>query len=252
MEFNRSWTGNWENAFHGLRHPMESYAKGDTQWYDDTPTNEHLCGNQAIEIDSKNARFLGIGPNDMDLAQRMIKAGTPNDKFLHQIFVSVDITAPLFWWKEMDQYRVGCTTNSTSTMHKLASTPITLDCFEMDDFSPLENYKQEYTEVVDYNGDTKQFKMMPTSFFCEEIKEYIAFLENLRLKYLETKDQRYWKELIRWLPESWLQTRTWTADYAVLRNIIHWRKGHKLSEWKQFLDWCHTLPYAEELLFFEN
>ena len=152
----------------------------------------------------------------------------------------------------MDTYKVGTVANSTSTMHKLASTPITLDCFEMDDFSPLENYKQEYTEVVYYNGDTKQFKMMPTSFFCEEIKEYIAFLENLRLKYLETKDQRYWKELIRWLPESWLQTRTWTANYAVLRNIIHWRKGHKLSEWAQFLDWCHQLPYAEELLFFEN
>lgn len=97
MKFDRVYTGNWENAFYGLRHPMESYSKGDTGWYDDTPTNEHLCGNQAIKIDSQKARFLGIGPNDMDLAQRMIKAGSPNDKFLRQIFVSIDITGPLYW-----------------------------------------------------------------------------------------------------------------------------------------------------------
>jgi len=97
MEFTRTWTGNWENAFHGLRHPLESYAKEDTGWYEDTMANEHLCGNQAIEVDPQRAMFLGIGPKDMDLAQRMIKAGTPNDKFLRQIFVSVDITAPLYW-----------------------------------------------------------------------------------------------------------------------------------------------------------
>ena len=249
--FDRTWTGNWENAFHGLRHPMESYAKGDTQWYDDTPANEHLCGNQAIEIDSKNARFLGIGPNDMDLAQRMIKAGTPNDKFLRQIFVSVDITAPLFWWKEMDTYKVGTTANSTSTMHKLASTPITLDCFEIDDYnSELSVDMIDQSGVSDYGKQNGYIAHWHIEDFIEN--KLIPKLEDLRVMYNETKDIRYWKELIRWLPESWLQTRTWTADYAVLRNIIHWRKGHKLSEWKQFLDWCHTLPYAEELLFFEN
>ena len=97
MKFERAWTGNWENAFHGLRHPMESYAKGDTGWYDDTDSNEKLCFHQAIDIDYDNLMFLGIGPNDMDLAQRMIKAGSPNDKFLRQIFVSIDITAPLYW-----------------------------------------------------------------------------------------------------------------------------------------------------------
>lgn len=97
MKFENTWTGNWEGAFHGLRHPMESYDKGDTKWYEDTPTNEHLCGNQAIKVNSQDLTFLGIGPNDMNLAQRMIKAGTPNDKFLRQIFVSVDITGPLYW-----------------------------------------------------------------------------------------------------------------------------------------------------------
>lgn len=97
MKFERIATYNWDNAFHGLRHPMESYDRGDTMWYEDTTENEYKCCNQALEIDAANAMFFGIGPNDMDLAQRMINAGTPNDKFLRQIFVSVDITGPLYW-----------------------------------------------------------------------------------------------------------------------------------------------------------
>jgi len=206
MRFEHTWTGNWENAFHGLRHPMESYAKSDSEF-------------------ANYGSFVSLGPNDLDLAQRMIAAGTPNDKFLRQIPISVDITAPLYWWKEMDTYKVGTTANSTSTMHKLASTPITIDCFETDD----------------YDRDA-------ANGFYETV--LIPHLESLRQKYNETKDKRYWKELIRWLPEGWLQTRTWTANYAVLRNIIHWRTGHKLTEWHQFIDWCHTLPYADELLFY--
>ncbi len=255
MEFTRTWTGNWENAFHGLRHPLESYAKGDTGWYEDTMENEHLCGNQAIEIDPRRAMFFGIGPNDMGLAQRMIKAGTPNDKFLRQIFISVDITAPLYWWKEMDTYKVGTTANSTSTMHKLASTPITLDCFETDDYDP----ELVFEEGIDDSGDCPwPYECIIEDYIGEsENKVYfsetlIGMLESLRLKYLETKDVRYWKELIRWLPESWLQTRTWTANYSILRNIYHWRKDHKLSEWHQFCDWIATLPYADDLILFNN
>ena len=218
MKFEKSWTGNWENAFRGLRHPYESYAKSDSEFLN-------------------YGTMFKLGPNDLELAQRMIKAGTPNDKFLRQIFVSVDIIAPLYWWKEMDTYKVGTTANSTSTMHKLASTPITPDCFEMDDFN---------------NGLVIEDDNNPTFIVTinDRAGAFIDALEKLRLKYLETKDKRYWKELIRWLPESWLQTRTWTADYAVLRNIIHWREGHKLTEWASFIDWCHTLPYADELLFY--
>ena len=237
MKFDYTWTGNWDNAFRGLRHPLESYARGDTKWYEDTMANEHLCENQAIEVDPQRAMFFGIGPNDMDLAQRMIKAGTPNDKFLRQIFVSVDITAPLYWWKEMDTYKVGTTANSTSTMHKLASTPITLDCFETDD------YDRDAANMGE--GTTSNV----LSFYETLV---IPHLEKLRQKYLETKDVRYWKELIRWLPESWLQTRTWTANYSILRNIVHWRHSHKLTEWHQFCDWCKSLPYSEELIFFNN
>ena len=238
MKFTRVWTGNWENAFYGLRHPLESYDRGDTKWYEDTMANEHLCGNQAIEVDPQRAMFLGIGPKDMDLAQRMIKAGTPNDKFLRQIFVSVDVTAPLFLWKELDTYKVGTTANSTSTMHKLASTPITIDCFEMDDFQ----------DIIMVGGNTIGLSL--EKYYIED--HLIPILEGLRQKYLETKDVKYWKELIRWLPESWLQTRTWTANYSILRNIYHWRKDHKLSEWHQFCNWIRTLPYAEDLIVFNN
>ena len=132
----------------------------------------------------------------------------------------------------MDTYKIGTTANSTSTMHKLALTPITLDCFETDDLN----------EWMELNGQ-------PLNYGFENI---IKYCEDLRQKYLETKDKRYWKELIRWLPESWLQTRTWICNYAVLRNIIKWRRGHKLSEWASFIEWCKSLPYSSELLFYNQ
>ena len=233
MKFENTWTGNWEGAFHGLRHPMESYAKSDSDFSFFIALNDDDDSKIIIKENNNMFEVAEIGPNDLDLAQRMIKAGIPNDKFLRQIFVSVDITAPLYWWKEMDTYKVGTTANSTSTMHKLASTPITLDCFETDDYEP----GLQLIDPIHINVRTSQF---------------IEDLEQLRQLYNQTKDIRYWKELIRWLPEGWLQTRQWTANYSVLRNIIHWRKGHKLQEWNSFIEWCHTLPYAEELLFFDN
>lgn len=243
MKFEYSWTGNWRNAFRGLRHPLESYAKSDSKfgiasvdYFNDIRDNflhniyteeiknpekykelfEFYDINSEIQYDPRyeEYEYALLGPKDLDLAQRMIKAGTPNDKFLRQIFVSVDITAPLYWWKEMDTYKVATTANSTSTMHKLASTPITKDCFEMDD----------YDDTVSTNKNNIR---------CDSAV-IIQWMEDLRQKYNETKDIRYWKELIRWLPESWLQTRTWTADYSVLRNIYHWRKNHKLTEWHSF------------------
>ena len=257
MKFKNTGVYNFENAFRGLRHPMESYARSDSafgiaesdEWlkevaneviysYNEDPEDifeerEKLYGKGILQWGKNIAEYAFIGKNDMDLAQRMIKAGSPNDKFLRQIFVSVDITAPLYFWKELDTYKVGTTANSTSTMHKLASTPITLDCFETDDYD---------NNIIEQLNDP----------YLIQIQGIISFLETLRQKYLETKDKRYWKELIRWLPESWLQTRTWTANYAVLRNIIHWRSTHRLTEWHQFVEWCHTLPYSEELLFYEN
>ena len=274
MKFTHSWTGNWENAFHGLRHPLESYDRSDSSfgiaesdaWLDDVAVEvaqsyvdnwndervdpnidiitTNLIEKGAFNYGKHSAEYAFIGAKDMDLAQRMIKAGTPNDKFLRQIFTSVDITAPLYWWKEMDTYKVATTANSTSTMHKLATTPITLDCFETDDYDRDTDLEVSY----DWYGDGS----LSTQSIINEPLTFIRYLEGLRLKYLETKDVRYWKELIRWLPESWLQTRTWTANYAILRNIIHWRANHKLTEWHQFVDWCKTLPYSQELLFYKN
>ena len=155
-----------------------------------------------------------------------------NNKDLKFIKVSVDITAPLYWWKEFDTYKVGTTASSTSTMHKLASTSITIDCFEMDDFEDCKDDSNVYVSAIWAEGITR--------------------LEKLRQKYNETKDKRYWKELIRLLPESWLQKRTITMNYENILNMHRQRKNHKLTEWsKSFCDWVKTLPYAEELICIE-
>ena len=224
MKIENVWTGNWENAFRGMRHPYESYKKSDSYPYMiPTPNGDIKTG-------------FHIGDNDMDLAQRLIGGGEPNDKFLRQIFVSMDITAPLYWWKECDQYRISTTTNSQSTMHKLSTTPITIDCFETDDMDD--------NLMIDPDGGWYTEK----DFYTDVIQS----LEFLRLKYLETKDMRYWKALIRWLPESWLQTRTWTADYVTLRHIWKWRRNHKLTEWHTFCDAIEELPYAQELILYKN
>ena len=139
--------------------------------------------------------------------------------------------------KEFDTYKVGTTANSTSTMHKLASTPITLECFETDDFDP---------DFVIYTCDIGDNDVGYTADALSET--FIEHLERLRQKYNETKDKRYWKELVRWLPNGWLQTRTVTMNYENLRNMYHQREHHKLTEWHSFCDWVKTLPYAEELI----
>lgn len=136
--------------------------------------------------------------------------------------------------KEFDTYKVGTVANSTSTMHKIASTPITIDCFEIDDYNGDYAIPEEVTDGMTYP------------------QEIINYLECLRQKYNETKEKGYWKELIRWLPEGWLQTRTITLNYAVLRNIYFQRRYHKLSEWHQFCDWIQTLPYGKELITYEK
>lgn len=181
-----------------------------------------------------------IGPKDMKLAQQLESGGSEHRKFLRQIQISVDITAPLYWWKEFDTYKVGTTANSTSTMHKLTSKPITFDCFEIDDYKGCELFLDEDDKSIDW-----------------EVKDIIIFCERLRQKYLETKDKRYWKELVRWLPESWLQTRTVTMNYENVFNMANQRGNHKLNEWsgndnealENFIAWVKSLPYANELIF---
>ena len=217
MKFENTEVWGFRHAIRGMRNPHESWEKSDS-W---------------VDMFGKTCR---IGKNDLCLMQSLIKAGSEHRKFLRQIFVSVDITAPLFWWKEADQYKVGTVSDSCSTMHKLASTPITMDCFEMDDFADSEE------ESSDYNLYTKKIWSM-----------LILHLEALRKEFIETKDKRYWKELIRLLPESWLQKRTITMSYENVLNMVRQRKNHKLTEWsKSFIDWARTLPYAQELIFLDE
>jgi len=219
MKFENTEVWGFKHALRGMRNPFESWSKSDSL------------------IESEYEYQLEIGKNDMELAQKLIKAGEPHRKFLRQIFVSVDITASLYWWKEFDTYKVGTVANSTSTMHKLASTPITIDCFEMDDF-------------VDGNCINLNYKKDSAETTMEVWNSLIKTLEILRNKYNETKDKRYWKELIRLLPESWLQRRTITMNYENIFNMVKQRKEHKLTEWsKSFIDWTKTLPYADEFFF---
>ena len=194
---------NFENAIIGMRNPMNSWDKSDSQG----------------DI---------LGKEDIKLAQKLIHAGSPNDKFLRQILCSMQITAPIYWWKEMDTYKVATVANSTSTMHKIHSKP-----FELSDFSFDDNPIFKNTE-----------------------KNILKMLEELRQLYLSTRNQQnvdnpYWRALIQLLPESYNQTRMWTANYSTLREIYKWRQNHKLSEWRDFCKKILKLPYARELIAFE-
>ena len=195
---------NFENAIRGARNPMNSWGRMDSHTEPD-------------------GSFV-FGPNDLDLAMRIAKAGSDHRKYLRMVFVSVDVTAPLYWWKEYDTYKVATVANSTSTMHKIHSKP-----FSMDDFS------------CDHMTDgTKKF-----------METVVAELENIRLRFKETKSKDDWYDMIQLLPSSYNQMRTCTFNYETLINIYRARKNHKLAEWHTFCDWIETLPYAEQLITFE-
>ncbi len=192
---------NLENAMRGARNPMNSWDRTDS-YYDE------------------NNNYI-LGENDLGLATKLAKAGPDHRKFIRQIFVSVDITAPLYWWKEYDTYKVGTVANSTSTMHKIHSK-----AFEETDFSTdhmTEESRKHFLSFVDY-------------------------MEEVRKKYVETKNKTYWYDLIQMLPSSYNQLRTCTLNYETLSNIYYARKAHKLDEWHVLCDWIKTLPYAEELI----
>ncbi|MFR5874891.1 MAG: hypothetical protein ACLUFN_00215 [Eubacterium sp.] len=191
---------NFDNAMRGARNPLNSWARYDSGFDD-------------------NGNFI-FGENDLSLAKRLSAAGTDHRKFIRMIFVSVDVTAPLYWWKEYDTYKVGTVANSTSTMHKITSKP-----FELSDFS---------TDHMNEEG-------------LKAIEEVIRVLEDLRLKYLETKDKDIWYTIIQLLPTSYNQMRTCTLNYENLVNIYYARRNHKLQEWHTYCDWILDLPYFKEL-----
>lgn len=192
---------NLENAIRGARNPMNSWGRMDSGY------------------DEKGNYILGA--NDLDLAIRLRKAGSDHRKFMRQIFVSVDITAPVYWWKEYDTYKVGTVANSTSTMHRIHRKP-----FSMEDFS--------------YDRMTPE-----TALFMETVVER---LERIRLRYLETKSREDWYDLIQLLPSSYNQMRTCSLNYETLINVYYARRDHKLDEWHVFCDWIAKLPYGRELI----
>lgn len=167
-----------------------------------------------------------LGEADLDLAKRLYKAGTEHRKYLRQIFVSMDITAPLYWWKEMDQYRINVTTNSCSTMHKIHSKPIELTDFSFEDF------------YINDNGINVEDYFINIVADCEELRQL----------FLKTKDKKYWRTLIQLLPESYNQKRTITMNYENVMNIINQRSNHKLFEWREFCDILLDLPYIKEII----
>lgn len=202
IKMERTSVMNLENAIRGARNPMNSWARMDSA-YDE-------WGNYRL------------GDNDLDLAKRLAHAGSDHRKFLRQIFVSVDITAPLYWWKEFDTYKVGTVANSTSTMHKIHSKP-----FERADFS---------CDRLDAEG-------------LASLDTLIAYLEAERVKFCDNKENRQpWHNMIQLLPSSYNQMRTVTMNYENLINMYYARKTHKLAEWHTYCDWIKSLPYAAELI----
>ena len=230
MKFENIRVYNFENALRGMRNPLASWKKIDSE-FGVRPRVEVPEGAVIThEYENGLCEYAKIGPNDMGLAKRLIAGGSEHRKFLRQIFVTVDITAPLLWWKEADTYKIGTVANSTSTMHKLASTPITLDCFELGDYSP-------------------ELDMIDDVPLGLRVDAFLDDLEQMRQKYLMTNDKRYWKELVRWLPNGWLQTRTVTMNYENLLSMYHQRRNHKLTEWSiDFINFIKSLPYASDFL----
>ena len=210
---------NFEGAFRGLRNPLDSW---------------HLSDSEVKGV----VKAFHLGPKDLDLAQRMIGAGTDESKFMRQIFVSVDITAPFFWFKEFDTYKIGTVANSCSTMHKITSYQITPDFFSID---------EDWDELIAFEDDDGV-----TCTITEAYAGVVEICESLRQKYLESKDKRYWRALISILPNGWMQKRTVTLNYQVLRAMYFARRHHKLQEWHDFCTWIESLPYAKELICYEK
>ena len=194
-------TSGWQAAFRGMRNPLNSWSKSDSYY-------------------TVDGDFI-IGKDDLALAMKLAKAGSDHRKFLRQIVVSADITAPLYWWKEFDTYKVGTVANSTSTMHKIQAKQ-----FVREDFS-CDRMSEDALAVLD---------------------GVIDYLESQRLKFLETKDKQHWHNMIQLLPSSYNQMRTVTMNYETLVNIYYARRTHKLSEWHVLCDWILSLPYAKELI----
>lgn len=224
----------WEAAIRGMRNPMNSWNKSDSGWY--------LTGTPRTNPAAANDKYLRekycIGDSDLDLMKRLAKAGTDHRKFMRMITVYVDITAPLYWWKEFDTYKVGTVANSCSTMHKIADKEFTLrdfSCEQLDDIWAYEPGDRSMAPTI------TNYLLGPQDILYLTIK----MLNRCRDLYIQTKEKKYWWQMIQLLPTSYNQKRTVMLNYEVLANIYKSRKNHKLDEWREFCAWIKTLPYSE-------
>lgn len=253
----------WEIIVKGIRNPMNSWDKSDSilmygQSYEGWTFEEDLNGELVTVFDLKakkikegktlkfsdqieiEPQYFWLGDNDLKLMWNLANAGPDHGKFLRQLPVICEITAPLYWFKQFDTYKVGTTSNSCSTMHRLTEKP-----FELSDFS-IQNdvwIEQKYQDDFELGYAFEDIHLI------DYFEDLITKLNNLRNRYLETKDKRYWQAIVELLPESYNQKRTVSLNYAVLRNMYQQRKNHKLSEWHEFLEqMIESLPYAKELI----
>ena len=227
----------WEHAIRGMRNPMNSWAKSDTFVCEEKGSviECDACPKHgACDIFDANPHFV-IGPNDHELMMKLAKGGPVHAKYRRMITVYVDITAPLYWWKEFDTYKVGTVANSCSTMHKIHAKE-----FEMSDFS-YEHLSVEQEHIDSYFDDLPGYDISSAEILLG-IKNYLNYLRD---RYLETKDKKYWWQMIQLLPTSYNQKRTVMLNYEVLHNIYISRKNHKLDEWREMCAWIEKLPYSE-------
>jgi len=237
----------FDHAIRGMRNPMNSWGKSDSGICKDgddgigcsncasaylTP-GESTCGHQYDHS-------FQIGNNDYELMMKLVKGGPVHAKFRRMITVYVDITAPLYWWKEFDTYKVGTVANSCSTMHKIHEKEFTLDDFSIDHLEALTNIETD-NKIIGKFGPTQGFNTSSMGVILITI-DALNFYRNL---YLETKDKKYWWQMIQLLPSSYNQKRTVMLNYEVLANIYQYRKNHKLDEWKEFCKWIKRLPWSE-------
>ena len=230
----------WEHAVRGMRNPMNSWEKSDSEF--------EVLGKEpddAIVVDWPGDAGSWIGPNDQKLMMTLRDAGTDHRKFMRMLVVYVDITAPLYWWKEFDTYKVGTVANSCSTMHKIHAKEFDISDFSFEklinDWYDLDHCDCVITAEPDENGQGPAYYFDPSAL----LEVVIDMLNKARSLYLQTKDKTYWWQMIQLLPSSYNQKRTVMFNYEVLANIYKSRKDHRLDEWHDFCDWVETLPYSK-------
>ncbi len=232
----------WEHAIRGMRNPKNSWNKSDSLFMNAEGNYYTIGGDNGPWPDELYADTI-IGDNDLKLMTTLRNAGTDHRKFMRMITVYLDITAPLYWWKEFDTYKVGTVANSCSTMHKIAAKEFTLDDFSHEHLLDEPYHRDWITSAMVGEDVNSHHKVWATPL--DVLRFTVEMLNNYRKSYLDTKDKEDWWQMIQLLPSSYNQRRTVMLNYEVLANIYKSRRNHKLDEWVEFCEWIETLPYSE-------